>query len=174
LGKVRYLAQPSHEAIARRGRSLRPEIELMASIFGDMFVKDPRFMLTIDCWHPHVSHIVVCLRRPDQVALSLKRRQRVPLTLSYRFWNYHARAILGIEHERVHYVDFDALAGSSPDAEMVGLSRFLGIERPPAELTATLRLHHTPHLRHFDDTISAALPTTTRVLWEQLSARRDP
>ena len=172
LGKVKYLTQPSREAIERRGRTLRPQVELMASDLGDMFVKDPRFTLTTDCWHPHISHIVVCLRRPDQVALSLKRRQRVPLALSYRFWDYHARAVLAIEHERVHYLDFDHIAGASPDTELAGLSRFLGIEVSPAEMKSTLRSHLAPQLKHFGDTDSAALPTTTRDLWEQLTARR--
>ena len=172
LGKVKYLTQPSLKAIEKRGRSLQPEVERMASDLGELFVKDPRFTLTTDCWHPHISQIVVCLRRPDQVALSLKRRQRVPLALSYRFWDYHARAILAIEHERVHYVDFDVIASTSPDAELAGLSRFLGIDDSLAEMKSALRSHLAPQLKHFADTGSVALPTTTRDLWEQLTARR--
>ncbi|HEU5111859.1 MAG TPA: hypothetical protein VFU96_01000 [Acidimicrobiia bacterium] len=172
LGKIRYLTQPSPEVIATRGNALKGEIEHTALEIGDLHVKDPRFVLTVDSWRPHVSQIVVCLRRPDQVAFSLKRRQRVPLGISYGFWNYHARAILAIAHDRMHYVDFDVLAGGAPEAELVGLARFLGIESTSPELVATLRAHFTPTLKHFDPSDAVDLPSPTRDLWEQLSARR--
>ena len=172
LGKIRYLTQPSPEVIAARGRALFGEIEQTASDIGDLHVKDPRFVLTLDSWRPHVSQIVICLRRPDQVALSLKRRQRVPLGISYGFWNYHARAILAIAHDRVHYVDFDVLAGEAPEAELAGLARFLGVEATPSELVTTLRARFAPTLKHFDPSDAVDLPSPTRELWEQLSARR--
>jgi hypothetical protein len=106
------------------------------------------------------------------VALSLKRRQRVPQGISYSFWNYHARAILAISHQRVHYVDFDVLTGEAPEAELVGLARFLGVGATPSELVATLRARFTPTLKHFDPSDAVDLPSPTRELWEQLYARR--
>jgi hypothetical protein len=98
VGKLRYLSQPSPQSITRRADSLRQEIDSLATFLGETYVKDPRFVITAKHWRHHLDRVVVCLRRPDQVALSLRRRQRVPLMISYRFWNYHARAILSLGH----------------------------------------------------------------------------
>jgi hypothetical protein len=172
MGKVRYLSQPSRQSITRRANSLRGEIDSLATLLGETYVKDPRFVLTAECWRPHLERVVVCLRRPDQVALSLKRRQRVPLAISYRFWDYHARAILSLGHERVHYVDFDVLAGDAPSEELVGLVRFLHVAVPEDDLMDKFRSRFAPGLKHFDKSDEVDLPSPTRELWDQLVERR--
>lgn len=168
-----YALQPPRASIDRRAEALRNEIDRTAEGLGGIFVKDPRFALTLPAWHPHVQDVVVSLRRPDQVAHSLKRRQRVPLWVSYRFWDYHARSLLALNHHRVHYVDFDVLASESPGAELEGLARFLGVSAPTSDLTSALRARFVPDLKHFDTDIPVNLPRSTRQLWEALSARRD-
>jgi hypothetical protein len=168
-----YALQPPRASIDRRAEALRNEIDRTAEGLGGIFVKDPRFALTLPAWHPHVQDVVVSLRRPDQVAHSLKRRQRVPLWVSYRFWDYHARSLLALNHHRVHYVDFDVLASESPGNELEGLARFLGVSAPTSDLTSALRARFVPDLKHFDTDIPVNLPRSTRQLWEALSARRD-
>lgn len=172
--QVRYVLQPARASIDRRAEALRCEIDRTADGLGDIFVKDPRFALTLPAWHPHVQDVVVSLRRPDQVAHSLKRRQRVPLWVSYRFWNYHARSLLALNDLKVHYVDFDVLTSESPGAELEGLARFLGVAAPTTDLTLALRARFVPDLKHFHTDVSVDLPRSTRQLWEALSARRDP
>jgi hypothetical protein len=172
MGKLRYLSQPTPESIRRRADSLRGEIDTLATWLGETYVKDPRFVLTAEYWRPHLEKVVVCLRRPDQVALSLKRRQRVPLVISYRFWDYHARAILSLDHERIHYVDFDVLAGDSPNEELVGLVHFLELGVPEAEVMDKFRSRFAPGLKHFDKSDEVDLPSPTRELWDQLVERR--
>jgi len=172
VGQVRYLLQPSSRSMIRRAQLFSEQIKRTADILGDIFVKDPRFALTLPAWHPYVRQVIVSLRRPDHVALSLKRRQRVPLRVSYGFWNYHARALLALQHEHVHYVDFDVLAGESPDAELTGLARFLGLETSSCDLRAALASKFAPQLKHFDSGVPAQLPSPTDELWEELSARR--
>lgn len=172
--QVRYVLQPAPSSIDRRARALRDEIDRTAAGLGGVLVKDPRFALTLPAWKPHVQDVVVSLRRPDQVAHSLKRRQRIPLWVSYRFWDYHARALLSIDHHKVHYVDFDVLASESPGAELESLAQFLGVSTPSSDLTAALRARFVPELKHFDADIPVNLPRSTRQLWEALASRRDP
>jgi hypothetical protein len=172
FGQLRYLSQPSQASIARRAGALREEIDSLAISLEETYVKDPRFVLTADQWRPHLKRIVVCLRRPDQVALSLKRRQRIPLVISYRFWDYHARAMLSLDHDVIHYVDFDILAGDSPLEEVVGLARFVGLEIPETMIMDKFRSRFAPALKHFNESHAVDLPPPTHALWDQLVARR--
>ncbi|SDK53170.1 hypothetical protein SAMN05660337_0741 [Maridesulfovibrio ferrireducens] len=90
-GKFKYLFQPSLNKINSRADSLSEKMDLLGQEYFDLWVKDPRFCLTLRSWRKFtsVNKVVFCFRNPSGVAFSLKKREHLPLSVGYSFWNYH-------------------------------------------------------------------------------------
>jgi hypothetical protein len=59
-------------------------------------MKDTRFYPTLKHWKSvvKVGHYVVCLRYPEESVLFLRWRQKLPLWMGYRFWNFNMSTLL--------------------------------------------------------------------------------
>lgn len=173
LSQIRYLTLPSRQTIDRRAGRWGDEIARLARKLTGIAVKDPRFCVTARAWKPFVNSVVVCLRHPDSVARSLRRRQRIPRKLALRFWDYHAEGLLDLPVEDVLYVDFDAL--SNPEKardELAAMISFFSLDVTPEESERRYQERFESSLKHFDATSVESLPTRTRELWEELRRRR--
>lgn len=173
LSQVRYLTLPSRRTIDRRAGRREDEIARLAHELQDVAVKDPRFCVTLGAWEPFVNSVVVCLRHPDSVARSLRRRQRIPRTLALRFWDYHAEGLLDLPVEEVLYVDFDALSNQEEARdELAAMTAFFSLDVTPEESWLPYQERFEPSLRHFNAASVESLPKRTQELWEELRRRR--
>jgi hypothetical protein len=174
LSQAVYTRMPGPAAIARRAATRAAELREAAARYQGLAVKDVRFCLTLDAWRPFVpiDRVVVCLRHPGEVVRSLRSRQRYPLWLGYRFWNYHVRSLLRqIEGLPVLYVRFEALTGAGHGAELARIAAFLPLKVSNPALQDTFETLFDPALRHHRADAEAPLPPITRALWDDLVAR---
>ena len=96
-GRLSYFWLPSAAAILRRSQKLAPQITATAEKYDESVIKDCRFCLTLPAWQAHgavFEKVLICLRDPHAVALSLKRRNRIPDRLAYHLWRVHHASIL--------------------------------------------------------------------------------
>jgi len=91
LYKSYYLLFPSYEKFENRARSKAEEIQRLMNQYDDIAVKDPRFSLLIKYWDQYgkIDKILYCFRHPFEVAMSVKKREKIPMIISYRTWSYH-------------------------------------------------------------------------------------
>ena len=90
--KFSYLWLPSEGTILRRAEKNETVITEMIDSYRHKTVKDPRFCLTLPAWLRHgapVDKVLVCLRKPVDVALSLRRRDGAPLHRGLHLWYAH-------------------------------------------------------------------------------------
>jgi hypothetical protein len=89
--KWKYFLFPSIDSINRNEIILRNRISTLAKSYSGVFVKDPRFCLTLRAWsrNTDINEIVFIYRSRSEVAKSIRRREGLPLWFGYRFWNYH-------------------------------------------------------------------------------------
>lgn len=162
----------SMHALKRRAHHLRGRLEELGGRYLHQGLKDPRFCLTLGIWKEVVpiEKTVVCLRSPSQTARSLERRNRLPLSWAYRFWNHHVRHLLqDLEGLDPLVVDFDALCAGDGDRELVQMRNYFGFPLSSAELhekyavTFDRRLYHGGRSEEHE-----MLPADTRELWERL------
>ena len=169
LSKLIYLSMPSRQRITRREARYRSRMEELGTRFKA--VKDPRFCLTLNSWVKtvDVERVVICLREPRDTAQSLRKRERVPTSVAYRFWRYHMQSLLDVLPVRKSaFVQFDQLCGPNAVNELQLLARFLGIDTSDVQLRHILQETFAPKLVHVAGTRS--LPADARVdtLWSQL------
>ncbi|MEJ2542113.1 MAG: hypothetical protein P8188_19470 [Gemmatimonadota bacterium] len=154
---------------------MQSTLRSLAHDIGPLAVKDPRFCLTLGVWQDevHVDACVVCMRHPTEVAESLRRRQRVPLALGYRFWDYHVSELLRSIPQNTLVVDHGILHGPSALDEVTVLAEFFnktGAGTTPEDAWASV---FSPRLRHVEPNEHPAdLPPRTRALWERLEDLR--
>jgi hypothetical protein len=165
-----YLLWSSERSMKRRASVLQPEISRLSRALDGLAVKDPRFCLTLPAWSQAVDDCVVCLRPPAEVALSLKRRQHVPLPVGFRFWDRHAQGLLDHAPARSLYIDFTGLAGSDPSVELARIDRHFELGLGPAELSRRFEAKFQRRLKNFE---GETLPTPDRTarLWSALQER---
>lgn len=72
---------------------------------GVQVVKDPRFCLTLDVWTNYFDSIklVFITRSPSDVAESLNRRQKYPLSAGLALWEYYNTLAVGLCQRYPHY-----------------------------------------------------------------------
>lgn len=171
LGQLRYTAMPGRRTLQRRAARLQPALAELGRKYVGKSLKDPRFCLTLGGWKKSaaVGPIVVCLRSPLETVYSLRRRQRYPIPLGLRFWNYHIENLLReLEGERVLAVDYNALAGNAPVDELHALRSFFGLELSETELLDAHARTFDRRLLHCRSSGAELLPRRTRELWEAL------
>ncbi len=137
--KFAYFWLPSTATIMRRARRRAKQIRSTATAYGGKVIKETRFCLTLPAWLEHgaqVDGLLVCLREPFAVASSIKKRNRVPLSIGYRLWLTHNQRLLAAAGELPmsfvrydHLLDEERYAGETDRA-----LRFFGLERPSAEI----------------------------------------
>lgn len=176
LSQIRYLTMPSQTAIRRRADKLAGEVEALGQRLDGLTVKDPRFCLTLPVWmdHAQLEACVVCVRHPAEVAGSLQRRQRIPLSVGFRFWDYHVETLLATKLPRLHFVDHAELHGEAAIDELARLAAFLGQEgRTEVELRELYQRVHSPALHHIRGQMwLQELPDRTHWLWTEISRLR--
>jgi hypothetical protein len=171
MSQVGYLLWGTQRGSARRAERLEKEIDVLAAELKQLAVKDPRFCLTLQAWAPYIDDCVVCLRPPDEVALSLNRRQRIPIPVGFRFWERHARGLLDNVPSGSLFVDFGRLAGPEPMSELVRIDRHFGLQLDDDQLRRRFGERFEPRLRNFGGE-GLSLPDRTRDLWNALQERR--
>lgn len=104
------LADPRHDDLRARARTLLQELKSSADIWG---WKDPRTSLLLPFWMPLLPsepRAVMCLRHPADVAASLASRNQLPVQLSGFLWQeyvalvcsqLHGREVLVVSYERI-------------------------------------------------------------------------
>jgi len=168
-----YFTRPSRRAIDRRARRGVSALRDAAEEYRGRAVKDPRFCLTLRHWRAvhEPDSIVLCLRHPSDVADSLRRRQRVPVSSGLRFWKYHWEALLDqLDGVDAHWFRFDDLLADGRVEACRSLAEYLGLDLPVTALEAAVEEHFAERLVHRSPTRSD-LPWEVRNLWEDLLRR---
>jgi len=111
--------------------------------------KDPRACLTLPFWQEIIPpmHYVICVRRPAEVAASLRRRNNIPEARSIYLWLLYNRAALSASvGARRHFITYDdVMIDPIRNAELV--AGFLG-ESISDESTAAIANFIDPARRH--------------------------
>ena len=136
---------PRVAGLAERARALTEELAVVPR-WG---WKDPRLSLTIQFWRDVVSdlRVIVCVRHPLEVALSLKRRNNTSYAHGLSLWHTYYEAVLAATPpERLLVTHYDAHFRDRA-SEAARLVDFAGLpETGLAEAEAALELelrHHT-------------------------------
>lgn len=111
--------------------------------------KDPRASLLMPFWfslRPD-TRVVICIRNPLEVALSLRRRGLMSYSLGLKlWWIYNARLLADVPREQRIVTHFESLFAKPAD-EMRRLAAFCLLD-VPAEKVASLASLAKPALRH--------------------------
>lgn len=110
------------EQISRICEELAPTLSEFGEQ-GDWAVKDPRMCLLLPAWHSYLNNplAVLVVRDPVEVAISLNKRNQMPLTVGIALWEIYMRSAL--QHSRSMpkvVVDYNALL-QSPEREIRAL-----------------------------------------------------
>ncbi|RMG67478.1 MAG: glycosyltransferase, partial [Calditrichaeota bacterium] len=92
--------------------------------------KDPRICLTFPFWNALLPEgkIVLCLRHPINVALSLHRRNHFSPIFGLKLWyEYNHRLWQAVDRDRTFVVDYDEFF-EHPEAQLERLLEFTGLE----------------------------------------------
>jgi hypothetical protein len=139
LARTRYLVLRSTAGVVQRAEHRRGEISRLGRRFRGMVVKDPRFSLTMSAWRKYagVQRVLYCYRHPREVAMSIRRRDRLPQWLGLRLWAVHVEAFLAnAEGLPVTLVNFNRFfdGASAPVDELARCFAFA--ERPYDEVSS--------------------------------------
>lgn len=167
-GQAVYLSEPRLDRIVERGGQFGEGMRKVRHETGDGAIKDPRLCLTWSAWaqHVNVDRSVVCIRHPFEVADSLRRRQRIPMQLGFRFWRYHVRALREATPPDMVVVDLESLT-SDPKSELGMLVDGLELDIETDEAVQRFHKAYEPGLAKVSS--PEARPTLdgeTRGLWE--------
>lgn len=112
--------------------------------------KDPRNSLTLPFWKELIPSlkVVVCLRNPFEVSLSLRQRRHTPNPLGLILWRIYNQAILDMTtpDERI-VTHYDAYF-THPEAELHRVLNFLGIT-PDPRMLERCRAAISQQFRHY-------------------------
>gem|GEM_PF-3094243 len=159
LPSVAVLDSKSLVQFAQRAQALLQEA------FGDapaLVMKDPRMCRLLDFWIPQFEQAglqvryVLALRDPQEVAASIHRRDKLPLSMARWLWADHmAGACVQTEGRERLVVSYARLL-ADPQQELTRLATFLGL--PPNRVSANALSQIDPALRHHlsDSTLGLA------------------
>lgn len=172
-GRLAYLRLPSPRAVLRRAEPLSATISRFGREYADKVVKENRFCLTLPGWRAHggdVRKVLVCLREPRDVALSIRLRNGLPLWYTYRLWRIHLTRLLeqgaGLD---VRFVRYEHLLNPALSRdELRGALRFMGLERSDADIAAILEKAVQPVRNDGGGASVVRYPERVRSLWAEL------
>jgi hypothetical protein len=164
---------PTIGKMESRGFQCLEKIEALSSKYRNTVIKDVRFCLTLGAWRQHgdVQKVLFCCRHPFEVAMSLKKRQHIPLWKGYQLWAQHVEQFMkqaeGLPVVVVNYhrfMDEESIALQ----EVQRLYKFM--ERPLDDSQARQVLNSVREDRLYhnrsDDVV---LPLRIQTLWEHLN-----
>lgn len=133
-GKLAYLRLPKPETIVRRADDLRDKIKKADNKYRHRVVKENRFCLTLAGWLEHgacIEKLVVVLRHPTEVALSLKKRNYLPLYFGYKLWYIHLNRLMDISRAiPIWYVSYQKLTDPNKGlGELKAVQEFLELDQ---------------------------------------------
>ena len=111
--------------------------------------KDPRNSVTLPFWRSVLPNlkVIICVRHPLEVALSLRRRNFLSYELSLTLWAlYNRRALEDVPPQQRLVVHYDAFF-RRPQAEVNRIIEFAGLNVGTAQLESALE-RIRPDLRH--------------------------
>ncbi|MGN6608331.1 MAG: sulfotransferase [Jatrophihabitans sp.] len=145
--RVAALAERAHELVAELGD---------APVWG---WKDPRTCLTAGFWvdlDPQLK-VIVCVRNPLEVAVSLRRRNGMSYLHALSLWRgYYAAVLDAVAPERRLVTHYDAHL-ADPAAELARLAAFAGLEPSAADVADRSKRHHRLELALADAGTDAAV-----------------
>lgn len=180
LWKFSYFFLPSENTIRRRARdrSLAEMIREADSRYRNKLVKENRFCLTLPAWldqGTEIEQILLVLRNPNEVALSLRRRQRVPLRKGRTLWETHNRRLLdtaGRHQIPMHITRYDRfLDPETRHEESASALAFLGIDLAEDRIDDLIIRVADTGMRHHTGEGEHMKPESVRELWEDLVQR---
>ena len=163
-----YLRRPDPASIATRANGCSTETAQLSEKLGDLFVKDPRFCLTLPAWQKsgNISGLVVALRHPSSSVRSLQKRNRLPPLLGHPFWRWHMESILPAIDEHTLVIHQSELLGVESDAEIERIRSWLhqvadiAADGDASKVVNRSLVHHEP-----DD---EGVPVDSLELWRKL------
>lgn len=178
FGRASYFRLPGEKTIERRGQKVLDAMRAAAERFEKCVVKDCRFCVTLPAWRlagTGFPAAVVCLRHPYHVALSIKRRNKMPVAIGLKLWLEHNQRLLsGLPDENVCYVLYDCLLNPETQAEEIRRAlRACDVEFGEEALEAALKESIKIDFNHFRHRAPAEvdLPPETAALWKELLER---
>lgn len=119
----------------KNAKKYYPAIENLSKEFSNQIVKDPRFSLLVEHWvkYGSIKKILVCFRDPYEVAMSLKKRNNLPLSIGYWLWHFHNKELLDsikrINGKKVIFIHYNNFFDDEKQhLEIKKLFNFLEIE----------------------------------------------
>ncbi len=143
------------------------------AVFSDRprwLVKDPRMVLTLEAWLPHLSsfQIIGSFRHPASVARSLAARNKFPFDKGLNLWAHYNRRLVELQQRhQFPLVSFD-LPPRAYLSQFSDLSSFLSL---PFDATAAADFYR-PEAVHHAGADESILPSDVVRLYEELMDRR--
>lgn len=170
--KLSYFSLPSTDRIIRRSARFAESISTVSDKYEGKVVKEVRFCLTLPAWQKYGAHfdrILVCLREPLEVAMSVRKRRRVPLSTGYKLWCLHNERLL--ENARnipLWFINYHNLLDSDRFGQEIGSALdFFGVEYSEAKLKELASLIRMPrNVASSDKQID--YPPAVSKLWRNL------
>ncbi len=168
---------PTPGKIERQSFQCLEKLDQLSEKYSETVVKDVRFCLTLGVWRKQgdPSKVLFCYRHPWEVAMSLKRRQHIPLWKGFQLWAQHVEGFFKQAQDLPGViVNYHHFMGEEADAlqEMRRLYAFLERsydETQAREVLSSVRVSGLYHNRCSEQ----ILPKKTERLWDKLSARHE-
>jgi hypothetical protein len=168
---------PTLGSMERRAFQCSEKIGALSSKYRNVVIKDVRFSLTVGAWRTHgeIEKVLYCYRHPMEVAMSLKKRQHIPLWKGLQLWRQHVeRFFQQAEGLPVVVANYHNLMGGE-DLAMTEMRRLYAFLEQPfdeanaREVLASVREEGLYHNRRPE----VALPKRIDELWNMLSTLHD-
>ena len=157
--------------ISRRVGANKESMVALGKKYDACVVKDVRFCITIGVWREliNIPRVLFCYRHPHEVALSLKKRQHIPMSKGFQLWSFHVTEFLrqacGLP---VTLVDFSRFfAPETVGSEVGRLYAFLGRACAGDDVSRIMGETLDRGLRH-NVGASTELPPDVEKLYRQL------
>jgi len=173
LWKFAYFWLPSTQTILKRAQNYSDSIRSIAPKYETSIIKETRFCLTLPAWLEYdtkVDRILVCLREPIQVAMSIKKRNYSPLRHGLWLWKIHNQRLLENVPKDIPiwYLNYHNLLNEATYVEE--LSRafdFMGIDLKESQVKELLQSHVKPSMNHHSGS-TIHYPNDIDGLWKHL------
>ena len=175
--KFSYFFLPNNHAILRRAEKLAARIHAAALEYENRLVKETRFCLTLPTWRAHgasVSGILVCLRNPEEVVASIRRRLPISESLGYKLWETHLTRLLENSKDiplRFVYCN-NLLKENLFLKEISGALRFFGL-RPEERSLMSFWKKNIENKKISRPTGGQLYPASVEFLWRELLGRHE-
>ena len=175
--KFAYFKLPSNKTIMKRASKHEERIRLLGAKYKESVVKETRFCLTLPAWLKYgvnINKIMICLRDPIQVAMSIQKRNKTTIRHSLNLWHIHNVRLLeyaeGIPQWFVYYGNL--LDDRCCIQEVDGALAFFGYRLSDDELEILRSKFIKRSMNHNPEKIFD-YPPEIDTLWNELLNRHD-